>query len=818
MSIDYELVWDEYWQKKNSGTDLADINTLSEQILSSCGFGCVLDIGSGSGELVACLLKKGIDAKGIDVSGNVVAECNKKIPDRFIRSSVDNIPFENGSFDTIVSINCLEFIDLDTIKKSVSEIYRVCKRFVFIRVDVKESCKSLEGGLRGRRWWESLFFETGFRKHFCYYDINKYESLNFESGEILFLMEKIPEETLKEYPLSALKNERDLHMDMLRETGSRSDAHVARYSFASAYVRPGDVVMDAACGLGYGSYLIHRNTKCASVKGIDGSAYGIQYAKKNFENSDAVVFEEGFLPECLGTILPESVDCIICFETLEHVEDPVALLTEFYRILTPGGRLICSVPNDWSDETGVDPNPYHLHVYTLEVFVAQLATLFDLEHIFAQCADRVKVQAGRGQWKASLRAIKEIDFKKGLYVEAEWLLGIVCKCPLYHKGTQYFEKAFTPEEQSASLNALAFKRDYTNPWIVRSLISVGVRTENVKLRKKWAEETLSTCPIKSADYGAALCVLIYISLSIDDFNDFDRLSSLIEKYLTVEIGENITIMRWQVSLSYAAGVFSLRRGKRALAESYFRKVREFPILEYSPTLLTKYGEASYIQGVLALTNGLVKEAKNIWSDSFRRIIFDLGRYFSSPNLSLPPDFELREISAAVDLAGKLVVAARYAEIAGGKPSILKKELNENYVSKIDWLEEQKRQWEKLAGIRENAITALMNQVNELQKGGAWLSKQRDAWERKASEIEVDLLELQMLQTKLLEENANLVKNNRELDEKVHSIQIEFGDMEVKYICVSKKIERIKSVWLFRVLNFICFNYIFKGDGSVVKEK
>jgi SAM-dependent methyltransferase len=38
-------------------------------------------------------------------------------------------------------------------------------------------------------------------------------------------------------------------------------------------------------------------------------------------------------------------DAIACVEVLEHVEDQFSLLREFHRILTPGGRLVLTVPN-----------------------------------------------------------------------------------------------------------------------------------------------------------------------------------------------------------------------------------------------------------------------------------------------------------------------------------------------------------------------------------------------------------------------------------------------------------------------------------------
>jgi SAM-dependent methyltransferase len=40
----------------------------------------------------------------------------------------------------------------------------------------------------------------------------------------------------------------------------------------------------------------------------------------------------------------ESVDCVLCTETLEHVPEPPAFLAEARRCLNPGGRLLLTVP------------------------------------------------------------------------------------------------------------------------------------------------------------------------------------------------------------------------------------------------------------------------------------------------------------------------------------------------------------------------------------------------------------------------------------------------------------------------------------------
>lgn len=56
----------------------------------------------------------------------------------------------------------------------------------------------------------------------------------------------------------------------------------------------------------------------------------------------------GFKKGDLSQSLPypsESFDFITCIEGLEHVENPFNAVREFYRLLTPGGKLFVSLPN-----------------------------------------------------------------------------------------------------------------------------------------------------------------------------------------------------------------------------------------------------------------------------------------------------------------------------------------------------------------------------------------------------------------------------------------------------------------------------------------
>jgi ubiquinone/menaquinone biosynthesis C-methylase UbiE len=57
---------------------------------------------------------------------------------------------------------------------------------------------------------------------------------------------------------------------------------------------------------------------------------------------EAHSLDEGRIPVADG-----SIDCLMSFTVLEHVEDEMAVLKEMHRVLKPGGKLILTVPNRW---------------------------------------------------------------------------------------------------------------------------------------------------------------------------------------------------------------------------------------------------------------------------------------------------------------------------------------------------------------------------------------------------------------------------------------------------------------------------------------
>ncbi len=121
------------------------------------------------------------------------------------------------------------------------------------------------------------------------------------------------------------------------------------------------VVLDAACGAGYGSFYLAE--KARIVVGIDKSKIGIGYCKKNYK-ADNLMFVQ---MDCLEMAFRNhTFNFVFSLETIEHVTDDRMFLSEMCRVLKKEGAFIISTPHG---KKGVKPTtPSHFREYTPEEF------------------------------------------------------------------------------------------------------------------------------------------------------------------------------------------------------------------------------------------------------------------------------------------------------------------------------------------------------------------------------------------------------------------------------------------------------------------
>ena len=156
--------------------------------------------------------------------------------------------------------------------------------------------------------------------------------------------------------------------------------HLARYAFAAELIR-GKVVLDVACGSGYGSaFLFDKGARI--VVGGDIFVKAIEAARAYFARPgvEFLVIDATRLP-----FADNSFEAIVSMETIEHVEQYKTYLSECRRVLKQGGVFICSTPYKWQGlpETTIR-SPYHVHEFYLDEFQELLSQFFAETEFYGQ--------------------------------------------------------------------------------------------------------------------------------------------------------------------------------------------------------------------------------------------------------------------------------------------------------------------------------------------------------------------------------------------------------------------------------------------------
>ncbi len=97
----------------------------------------VLDVGCAKGFMMHDLaeLIPGINVRGVDVSGYAIENAMADMKPFVEVANATNLPFENDSFDVVISINTIHNLDRDDCLKALQEIERVSRLGAFITVD-----------------------------------------------------------------------------------------------------------------------------------------------------------------------------------------------------------------------------------------------------------------------------------------------------------------------------------------------------------------------------------------------------------------------------------------------------------------------------------------------------------------------------------------------------------------------------------------------------------------------------------------------------------------------------------------------------------
>ena len=140
--------------------------------------------------------------------------------------------------------------------------------------------------------------------------------------------------------------------------------HLVVYEWIAERVR-GKRVVDMACGEGYGSDVLAGTA--ASVVGVDANPEAHEHARLRYPRAN-LRFERDLVES-----FSEPCEAVVFLQTIEHVQDPGAILEHFKSMLSPGGTAYVSTPNLLTlAPPGAEKsdNPWHVKEYRAEEFRA----------------------------------------------------------------------------------------------------------------------------------------------------------------------------------------------------------------------------------------------------------------------------------------------------------------------------------------------------------------------------------------------------------------------------------------------------------------
>jgi len=101
----------------------------------------ILDIGCAKGFMLHDFQRviPGIEVQGIDVSTYAIENAKEEVKDKLQVANALKLPFEDNTFDLVISVTTLHNLEKEDMKQALSEIMRVTKKDAFITLDAYQN-------------------------------------------------------------------------------------------------------------------------------------------------------------------------------------------------------------------------------------------------------------------------------------------------------------------------------------------------------------------------------------------------------------------------------------------------------------------------------------------------------------------------------------------------------------------------------------------------------------------------------------------------------------------------------------------------------
>lgn len=98
-----------------------------------------LDVGCGTGRLVHCLRRLGVEAYGIEISKYALQTATKEVKPYLKYGDITKIPYDDNNFDLVLTFDVVEHVERSKLKKALEETVRVSRKWILHKIYTVEN-------------------------------------------------------------------------------------------------------------------------------------------------------------------------------------------------------------------------------------------------------------------------------------------------------------------------------------------------------------------------------------------------------------------------------------------------------------------------------------------------------------------------------------------------------------------------------------------------------------------------------------------------------------------------------------------------------
>ncbi|MFE3871893.1 class I SAM-dependent methyltransferase [Flavobacterium sp. ZS1P70] len=231
--------------------------------------------------------------------------------------------------------------------------------------------------------------------------------------------------------------------------------HLHRYSIVNNYIS-NKIVLDIACGEGYGSNLMAQSAE--RVYGVDIDNEAVDLATKKYTKNN-LSYQVGDV-----TKIPfenDSIDVVVSFETLEHHDKHHEMMIEIKRVLKKDGLMFLSTPDKlyYTDKANFK-NEYHVKELYKEDFFKLVNSYFSKSQFLTQkylgSVSIIQDESDKNELNVFLGNYNDVQQTN---VDALYLIAIASEADYVLQDVSLFEGSQIISEQVSSViyNSNSFK-------------------------------------------------------------------------------------------------------------------------------------------------------------------------------------------------------------------------------------------------------------------------------------------------------------------------------------------------------------------------